>query len=147
MITIIKSDIKTAMKEKDILKRDVLKMVLNKANTIAKEEKQEIPSDEMIITAIKKELKQLDDTIDVLVKNNKQDSDLYRESITKQEILKGYLPKQLSEEELTQEIKTFISENNVDTSKKGLVMKAIMPVFKSKADGKLINKVVSNMCK
>ena len=36
MIKQIRTDIKTAMMEKDTIKRDVLKMVLNKANAIAK---------------------------------------------------------------------------------------------------------------
>ena len=99
----------------------------------------------MVLDAIKKESKQLQDTIDILVKNKKEDSDLYKESVTKMDILKSYLPKQLSEEELTKEIKDFIEKNNIDTSNRGLVMKSVMPEFKSKADGKLINKVVGTL--
>ena len=110
MIKQIRTDIKTAMMEKDTIKRDVLKMVLNKANAIAKDKKIDEPSNEMVLDAIKKESKQLQDTIDILVKNKKEDSDLYKESVTKMDILKSYLPKQLSEEELTKEIKDFIEE-------------------------------------
>ena len=138
MIKQIRTDIKTAMMEKDTIKRDVLKMVLNKANAIAKDKKIDEPSNEMVLDAIKKESKQLQDTIDILVKNKKEDSDLYKESVTKMDILKSYLPKQLSEEELTKEIKDFIEKNNIDTSNRGLVMKSVMPEFKSKADGKLV---------
>lgn len=145
MIKQIRTDIKTAMMEKDTIKRDVLKMVLNKANAIAKDKKIDEPSNEMVLDAIKKESKQLQDTIDILVKNKKEDSDLYKESVTKMDILKSYLPKQLSEEELTKEIKDFIEKNNIDTSNRGLVMKSVMPEFKSKADGKLINKVVGTL--
>ena len=134
MIKQIRTDIKTAMMEKDTIKRDVLKMVLNKANAIAKDKKIDEPSNEMVLDAIKKESKQLQDTIDILVKNKKEDSDLYKESVTKMDILKSYLPKQLSEEELTKEIKDFIEKNNIDTSNRGLVMKSVMPEFKSKAD-------------
>ena len=36
-------------------------------------------------------------------------------------------------------------KNNIDTSNRGLVMKSVMPEFKSKADGKLINKVVGTL--
>ena len=145
MIKQIRTDIKTAMMEKDTIKRDVLKMVLNKANAIAKDKKIDEPSNEMVLDAIKKESKQLQDTIDILVKNKKEDSDLYKESVTKMDILKSYLPKQLSEEELTKEIKDFIEKNNIDTSNRGLVMKSVMPEIKSKADGKLINKVVGTL--
>lgn len=145
MIKKIYEDIKVSMKEKNICRRDVLKMVLNKANALAKDAKIEVPTDEMILDAIKKESKQIQDTIDILVKNEKVDSDLYKESVSKLEILKEYLPKQLSEEELKIEIQKFINDNNIDITNKGNVMKVIMPVFKSKADGKLINKVVSSL--
>lgn len=145
MITQIRKDIKTSMIEKNIVKRDVLKMVLNKANALAKDSKIDEPTNEMVLDAIKKESKQIQDTIDILLKNNKTDSELYTESITKLDILKTYLPKQLSEEELKVQIKEFIENNNIDTSNRGAIMKAVMPEFKSKADGKLINKVVSSL--
>ena len=145
MIKRIYEDIKVSMKEKNICKRDVLKMVLNKANALAKDAKIEVPTDEMIFDAIKKESKQIQDTIDILVKNEKIDSDLYKDSISKLNILKEYLPKQLSEEELKIEIQKFITDNNIDITNKGIVMKAIMPIFKSKADGKLINQIVSSL--
>ena len=58
MITQIKQDIKTAMRNKDIVKRDVLKMVLNKANLLAKDSKLEEPNTNMVLDAIKKESKQ-----------------------------------------------------------------------------------------
>ena len=145
MIKRIHADIKTAMKEKNITQRDVLKMVLNKANALAKDEKIDSPTDAMVIDAIKKESKQIQDTIDILVKNAKTDSDLYVESVNKLEILKTYLPKQLTEDELTVEIKKFLEENAIDTSNRGSVMKAVMPKFKDVADGKLINKVVGSL--
>ena len=145
MIQKIRDDLKLAMKEKNVEKRDVLKMVLNKANALAKDEKIEIPTNDMVLNAIKKELKQIEDTIDILKKNTKEDTSLYKESVTKCEILKTYLPKQLNEEELTREIQSYIEENHIDTSNKGSIMKAIMPIFKNKAEGKLINQVISKL--
>lgn len=147
MITKIREDLKSAMKEKNVVRRDVLKMVLNKANMIAKDSKVEIPTDEMVINAIKKENKQLQDTIDILEKSNKTDSDLYAESKTKMDILNSYLPAQLDAETLRREILGYLTINGIDKSNKGMVMKAIMPVFKDKADGKLINQVVTNLLK
>lgn len=145
MIKTIRADIKTAMIEKDVIKRDVLKMVLNKANALAKDAKIDEPTTDMVLDAIKKETKQIQDTVDILTSNGKSDSDLYKESIQKMDILKVYLPKQLTEDELENEIKEFIEKNSVDTSNRGAIMKAVMPEFKSKADGKLINKVVSKL--
>lgn len=145
MIKTIRTDIKTAMMEKNVIKRDVLKMVLNKANSLAKDAKIDEPTNDMVLDAIKKEMKQIQDTIDILISNRKSDSDLYKESVQKLDILKAYLPKQLTEDELEVQIKEFIEKNNIDTSNRGAVMKVVMPEFKSKADGKLINKVVGKL--
>ena len=145
MIKTIRTDIKTAMMEKNVIKRDVLKMVLNKANSLAKDAKIDEPTNDMVLDAIKKEMKQIQDTIDILISNGKSDSDLYKESVQKLDILKAYLPKQLTEDELEVQIKEFIEKNNIDTSNRGAVMKVVMPEFKSKADGKLINKVVGRL--
>lgn len=147
MITRIRTDLKEAMREKDTLKRDVLKMVLNKANMLAKDAKIEIPTDEMVMDAIKKEIKQIQDTRDILETNNKKDSELYVESATKQQILKTYLPVQMDADTLRNEIIAFLDVNGVDKTNKGAIMKAVMPVFKAKADGKLINQIVTELMK
>lgn len=144
MIKKIRDDIKKAMMEKNVIRRDVLKMVLNKANAVAKENKSIDINDNIVIDAISQERKQIQQTIDILKQNGKEDSDLYKESMEKINILAEYLP-MLSEEELSAKIKDFILVNNLDVSNKGLLMKTIMPVFKSKADGKTINKIVNSL--
>lgn len=145
MITKIRADIKQSMIDKNVVRRDVLKMVLDKANALAKDKKIETPTNEMIIDAINKEKKQIQQTIDILKTNGKEKSDLYSESITKLNILNEYLPKQLSEDELRSEIVKFIEDNNLDKSNMGALMGKIMPVFKGKADGKLINQIVKSL--
>ena len=62
----------------------------------------------------------------------------------KLEVIKSYAPKQLTEEELT----TIITEKYSDliaTGNKGVYMKSIMADLKGKADGKLINSVISKI--
>lgn len=139
----LQTEIKEAMIEKDTVKRDVLKMILNKAREIAKEKKVDDVTDEMVIEAAKKELKQLNQTIASL--EGKEDSNLYVESKRKISIIEeGYLPKQMSEDELRVALEKFIEENNLKGLGKG-AMKTIMPAFKDKADGKLINKLVTEL--
>lgn len=133
---------KTAdIKEQAKIKKSVLTMVIAKANDIAKTKKLEHPTDEMIMDAIKKEMKQLEQTKESCEKYDNEV--MLKETILKESILKEYLPKQLSKEELTIEIKKLLSE--IDTSNKGLVMKTIMPKFKNKADGKLVNTVINEI--
>lgn len=145
MINRIRSDIKTAMLNKDNISRDVLKMVLDKANANAKEKKVEVPTNDMVIDAINKERKQIKQTLDILVKNKKEDSDLYKESIIKYNLLETYLPKQMSKDEIKDVVNKIIVEKNLDAKNKGLIMKNVMPVLKGKADGKVISSIVNSL--
>ena len=145
MINKIRTDIKTAMLNKDNISRDVLKMVLDKANANAKEKKFEVPTNEMVIDAINKERKQIKQTLDILVQNKKEDSDLYKESIAKYNLLETYLPKQMSEDEIKDVVNKIIIEKNLDIKNKGLIMKNVMPILKGKADGKIISSIVNSL--
>lgn len=140
----IKNDIKQAMIDKDEVKKNTLKMVVNKANVQAKDialkNKTEIElTDEVMIAAINKEFKQVEETIAMIESNGKTDSELYANSVKARAILAEYLPKQLTEEELEVEIRKLLE--GIDTSNKGLVMKTVMGELKGKANGKLINTV------
>lgn len=148
----IKEEIKTAMKNKDTEKRDVLKMVVDKAKAIVKEKNptnvtEDIP-DNVILRAIQKEVKQLNQTKDAL--KGKENTDLYASTTLKIGILSEYLPTQMTENELEKYIESELIELtgvNVEISPKikGMVMKNIMPKLKGKADSRLINQVVDRL--
>lgn len=148
----IKEEIKTAMKNKDTEKRDVLKMVVDKAKAIVKEKNptnvtEDIP-DDVILQAIQKEVKQLNQTKDAL--KGKENTDLYASTTLKIGILSEYLPTQMTENELEKYIESELIELtgvNVKISSKikGMVMKNIMPKLKGKADSRLINQVVDRL--
>lgn len=62
------------------------------------------------------------------------------------DVISEYAPKMMSEDE----IRNVINEKFADviaTKNKGQIMKTIMPEFQGKADGKMINKIVAEMCK
>lgn len=148
----IKEEIKTAMKNKDTEKRDVLKMVVDKAKAIVKEKNPtnvtEDISDDVILQAIQKEVKQLNQTKDAL--KGKENTDLYASTTLKIGILSEYLPTQMTENELEKYIESELIELtgvNVEISPKikGMVMKNIMPKLKGKADSRLINQVVDRL--
>lgn len=148
----IKEEIKTAMKNKDTEKRDVLKMVVDKAKAIVKEKNptnvtEDIP-DDVILQAIQKEVKQLNQTKDAL--KGKENTDLYASTTLKIGILSEYLPTQMTENELEKYIESELIELtgvNVEISPKikGMVMKNIMPKLKGKADSRLINQIVDRL--
>jgi len=69
--------------------------------------------------------------------------DLVEETEAEIEVLKEYLPQQLSEEEIEDIVKTTISEVGATSIKDmGKVMSSIQPKVKGRADGKLVNELV-----
>lgn len=138
----IKAQIKEAMKEKNNLKRDSFKMVIDKAKAIMKEKNptevsENIP-DEVIIQAIQKEIKQLNQTKEAL--KDRENTTLYAETVYKMAILSEYLPKQMTKEEVEKAVYNILSNN--DYPNFGLKMKACMTELRGKADNKLIKEVV-----
>ena len=72
--------------------------------------------------------------------------DLAQQEESELEIILTYLPKQLSEDELRQLAEAAIAEVGADSPKQmGLVMKALMPKVKGKADGKMLSKLISDL--
>lgn len=72
--------------------------------------------------------------------------DLVKSEEFELEVISSYLPKQLTEEELRLMAETAIKEVGADSPKQmGLVMKALMPKIKGRADGKLVNRLISEL--
>ena len=62
------------------------------------------------------------------------------------EIINSYLPQQLSDDELREMIRQAIDESGADSPQKiGLVMKLVMPRIRGRADGKLVNRMATEM--
>lgn len=138
----IKNEIKEAMKNKDSNKRDVLKMVVDKSKAIMKEKNplevsENIP-DEVIIQAIQKEIKQLNQTCEAI--SGRESSELYINTKLKITILSAYLPSQMTREEVEIAVSNILANNNCPNF--GLKMKVIMNELRGKADNKLIKEVV-----
>lgn len=136
----LKEDLKQAMKDKDTIKKGVLQLVITAINNAAKVKKADLEESEML-ALIQKELKQTNEALEMFKKGNRDD--LVKESEIKVQILNSYLPKQMDETEIESVIRKALAENTI--SNKGELMKIIMPIFKGKADGKLVNQVVSKI--
>ena len=72
--------------------------------------------------------------------------DLAQKEELELQVISSYLPEQLTEDRLRQIISETITETGADSPQKiGLVMKALMPKIKGQADGKLVNRLVTEM--
>lgn len=150
ILELLKTDLKQAMKEKDKHKKDIIQMVRSNITNLAKEKRilEEELSNEEILGVIQKELKQQNDSLLAFQQGGRDD--LVEVTQIKIDILKQYLPKQLSKEEIEVIVKETISElglTSITNREKGILMKNIMPKVKGKADGKLVNEVVSEFFK
>lgn len=136
----INNDLKEAMKSKDSFRLSVIRMVKG-AMQLAKSNPREELTDDDVITVISKQIKMRNDSIKEFEAAGR--SDLVEQNKKEIEILNTYMPKQLSEEELT-EIIDKVFEEVKPTSQKdmGLIMKNISPLVKGKADMSLVNKLV-----
>ena len=136
----INNDLKEAMKSKDSFRLSVIRMVKG-AMQLAKPNPREELTDDDVITVISKQIKMRNVSIKEFEAAGR--SDLVEQNKKEIEILNTYMPKQLSEEELT-EIIDKVFEEVKPTSQKdmGLIMKNISPLVKGKADMSLVNKLV-----
>jgi uncharacterized protein YqeY len=86
-------------------------------------------------------VKQRQDSIDQFKKGNRQD--LVEKEEAELKVIKGFMPEQMSGEEIEAEISKAISEIGATGIKDmGKVMKALMPKTTGKADGKLVSELV-----
>ncbi|WP_432664587.1 GatB/YqeY domain-containing protein [Wukongibacter baidiensis] len=136
-------DLKAAMKEKDKVKKSVITMIRASIKQYEVDNRTDI-DEAGIMELISKQLKQRRDAISEFEKGNRQD--LVDETQKEIEVLLGYLPKQLTEDEIREIVKATIEEVGAQSPKDmGKVMGALMPKVKGKADGKLVSKAVKEL--
>ena len=137
------NDLKVAMKEKNVNKKNAVQMVRTAILQIEKDKGIEV-SDEQIINIIAKEVKTRKDSIVEFEKAERQDLiDQTNEEIA---VLEEYLPKQLTDKELENEVKKIVESVGATSVKDmGKVMKEAKVVIGAKADGKRINEMVKKI--
>ena len=133
-------DLKMAMKDKDITRKNTVQMVRSAILQFEKDNLCEL-DDDGILDVIAKELKK---RRDVLPEYEKSGRDDLIEVLNKEiETLLAYLPKQLTKEELEVIVKEAIAEIGATSMKDmGKIMAAVMPKTRGRADGKMINQIV-----
>ena len=136
-------DMKTAMRDKDVLKKNAVQMARAAVLQVEKDNRITL-DDDGIVDIIAKEVKKRRDSLPDYEKSGRQD--LIDNLKTEIEILMQYLPRQLSEEELEALVKQAILETGALSAKDmGRVMQAVMPRVKGRADGRMINLMVKKL--
>lgn len=139
----LKDDVKVAMREKNIVKRDSVRAINTMIKQIEVDERREL-EDAEIIKLIQKGIKQREEAVaqyseasrDDLVAKEQEQIDVFME----------YLPKQLSDEELEAGMKEIISTVGATSMKDmGKIMGQASKKFAGVADGKRINEMTKKL--
>ena len=139
----ILNDYKEAMKSRDTLKSSVLSFLRADMMNLAVAKKENKLDDSEAISVIKKQIKQRQDSIEQFTKGARLE--MAEKEKKELEILKKYLPPELSAEE----IKKIIDEVVVSTGAQGMkdmgkVMKEVMAKCGGAADGKMVSEKVKS---
>jgi len=140
----IETDYKTALKAHDAVKVSVLRMVISavKMHQIQKNLQEIVETD--VVSIIQKQAKQRRESITQFTSGNRQD--LAAKEEAELHILEGYLPKQLSDDELKTVITGIIAETGAASKKDmGTVMKAVKEKVGGAADGKRVSAMVGQL--
>jgi len=136
-------DLKAAMRDKDVTKKNTVQMVRAAILQVEKDKKIEL-DDNQILETIAKEYKKRNDSLADYEKSGRED--LITQIKEEMAVLEQYLPKKLSEEELTEKLKVIIANLGATSMKDmGAVMKQAKAEFGVTADGKMINEVVKKL--
>lgn len=139
----INQEIKEAMKAKDKFRLSVIRM-LKGALQKAEIDKGETLTEEEELTILSREFKQRKDSVAEFREAGRDD--LADETAKEIAIVETYLPKQLSEEEITVALKEVIDQVGAQSMKDfGKVMGAAVKALKGKADGSTIQKIAKSL--
>ena len=140
----LQKDMIAAMKAHDKARKDAISSLISAIKKVAIDEgHRDDIQEELVNRVILKELKTVKEQIDSCPADR---TDLKEEYQLRFNVINEYAPALMSAEE----VKAFIEEKFADvvaSKNKGMIMKNVMPELKGKADGKVINEVVGELCK
>ena len=145
LIEKIRADQISAMKEKNQEKKLAISSLIDAAKKIVIDkggDRVNIP-DDIVSQVVMKELKTIKEQIDSCPSDR---TDLLDEFKKRYAYVEAYAPQLMSKEEVLKLINDKFADL-VAGKNKGLIMKNIMPELRGKADGKLINEIVEELCK
>lgn len=139
---IIRNKMVCAMKDKNIDAKNVYSMLLDKLVSARKEKKTELDTEEenAVVMKFNKQIQE-----EISTANGRQD--IITKAKKEEFYISEFLPQMMNEKEINNTIDSILIELNItipNKKDKGNIMKLLMPRVKGKADGKLVNQLLSN---
>ena len=135
----LKDEFKSAMRNKEVLKKGILTMIISNITTAEKEKGTELTEIE-VLAIVQRELKQTKQALVEAEKAERQDNiDYGKEKVA---IIESYLPQMMNADE----IRALLVENGIGSgTNMGEAMKVIKPLVAGKADNALVSKTVKEV--
>lgn len=138
----IETDLKNAMKSRDSFRLGVLRLIKTEVKNKQIELIRDLNEQEFM-QVLSRMVKQRRDSVDQYTKGGRED--LAQKEQDEIKVIEGYLPKPLSDEELTQIIQKAIQKTGASSPKEmGIVMKEIRDKTTGRVDGKILADKVKN---
>ncbi len=139
----VRADMIKAMKAGEKDRKETLSMLLAALKNKAIDKRSDLTEEEET-QVILKEIKQTKETLELTPQDR---TDIIDECKKRLAVLEAYAPKMMDEAEIKEIVSGVLADLGLDapTAKdKGKIMKELMPKVKGKADGKLVNEIVSS---
>ena len=143
MIETVRKQMMEAMKARDSVRKDALSALLGALKAKAIDKRTDLTEEEEL-SVISHEVKQLRETIETTPADHTALIDEARARIA---VYAEFLPAQMDEAAIRKAIEEVLGQLNLaapTVRDKGAIMKALMPLTKGKADGKLVNQILGS---
>ncbi len=140
LIARLERDLATAMKERDAVRRDALRLILSSLRAAEKELQRPLHDDEEL-QVLQRERKRRLESIEAFRGGGREDRAAGEEA--ELAVLEEFMPEPLGEEELEQIVDDAIAENGATNMRDmGRVMADVMPQIAGRADGSAVSQLV-----
>ena len=135
-------DYKHAMKAREQLRVDTLRMIKAAVQRAAMDKRKDRLDDSEVVAILSNQAKQRHETIEAATRSGRQD--ILDQSIKELALIRAYLPQQLSADALKQLIDEAVKTVGAN---QGPIMKYVMAKAAGAADGKLVSQLVGERLK
>lgn len=135
------NDLTRAMRDRDELRRDALRMAIAAAQNAEKAARRPL-SEEEVVAVLSRELKSRRESLEAFAAAGRADAAAREQA--KLEVISEYMPEQLGEEELEKRVREAIDRTGaISPRDMGRVMAALMPTLHGRAEGRLVSSIVA----
>ena len=136
------NDLKDAMRQRDAVRRDTIRLLLSAIGYEEKAKRTDALDDDAVMQVLSRQAQQRRDSIEAYEKGNR--ADLVAKEEAELAIVVGYLPQPLSEDEIAVIVQSAIADvNATGPQDMGKVMGKVMPQVRARANGKQVSALVN----